>query len=842
MTPFSHTFAKATFLVVVIAFAVLLSALAPRVSAAGSPANATAPAFAKAAAAGAIGSANAIKPRDASSSPVAATARQSKSSGLGKNSTCAYYGNYSAKPYFGKGLTVKLPAAIFGKRCSACYKVICANDAKRCRSDKATVTVRRHGLDDDGKSDLALPAGEARWVGGSSTGWGKLDGVGEARRGGGSSTGWGKLDGVGDKENLGPVRAEAGGSRSATACLVPVGDRRPTAIYRGVSMSTGRKELTAADFPLEVPPGHAGYKLTFDVKEYDLLRGERAELTERCFDFGLGVLLVVRPGDLLLPDEEEIGTFYRHLAPKTSYKLHEAEAAKVLREEAAGIGLLAVSAFSWSLGHLDDLHRNYDPLSVENQTKVSMKALRQGLVNYLERAALSKRAASSVAWEPASLWYAGEKSGGIRPKTGKKPRASGGSTTTRMASKAALERLKAAKRENKKLREEKLVAEKRLDDQMARTETLFSVVNMAVDKLSSVAERVSTLEMTAGASVTGAVKSVKQVVQNAMDGRDAIIAHMNERWLPTVDALNVAATGLKGRRREDDEMLLRGVADLLGEKLKTVVSAEVKAVMESAAPRIAAAVVRSLQHPPASTSTDGMSAQVVQELRDDVVKAVTPATQQGFGAAGLSHLANALASVMHGGRSTAEERGPPPRHSGKRVADDKTLSDEQAGGGKRIRGPTAKRGVGVETPAAMYVRIPGVDDLLKVGGPEVLPSDAGRQVANVPQGPALVVGKHGGQPVAGQQPQPATNPASAHDARPSGVTEQLADELLGGASVVGKQGGQPVGDQHPQPEASPATAQGARPSGATAQVADELLGGASVVGKQGGQPVGDKHP
>ncbi|CAI5487362.1 unnamed protein product [Closterium sp. Naga37s-1] len=145
MTYFGYTSARATFLVVVIASAMLLSVPA-RVSAAGAPANATAPAnttaSAKAVAAGAIGSANATTPGDANSSPITATARQSKSAGLGKNSTCAYYGNYSANPYFGKGLTVKLPPATFGKRCGACYKVICANDTKRCRSGKATVTVR----------------------------------------------------------------------------------------------------------------------------------------------------------------------------------------------------------------------------------------------------------------------------------------------------------------------------------------------------------------------------------------------------------------------------------------------------------------------------------------------------------------------------------------------------------------------------------------------------------------------------------------------------------------------------------------------------------------------------
>ncbi|CAI7732463.1 unnamed protein product [Closterium sp. NIES-53] len=63
-------------------------------------------------------------------------------SGLGKDPTCAYYANYTANPYFGKGLTVKLPPTIFGKRCGVCYKVICADDTKHCRNGKATVTVR----------------------------------------------------------------------------------------------------------------------------------------------------------------------------------------------------------------------------------------------------------------------------------------------------------------------------------------------------------------------------------------------------------------------------------------------------------------------------------------------------------------------------------------------------------------------------------------------------------------------------------------------------------------------------------------------------------------------------
>ncbi|CAI5530852.1 unnamed protein product [Closterium sp. Naga37s-1] len=124
----------------------MLHSAPARISAIGSPANVTAPAnataranattSAKAVAAGAIGSANATTPS------VAATTRQSKSSGLGKDPTCAYYANYTANPYFGKGLTVKLPPAIFGKRYDACYKVICAIDTKHCRSDKATVTVR----------------------------------------------------------------------------------------------------------------------------------------------------------------------------------------------------------------------------------------------------------------------------------------------------------------------------------------------------------------------------------------------------------------------------------------------------------------------------------------------------------------------------------------------------------------------------------------------------------------------------------------------------------------------------------------------------------------------------
>ncbi|CAI5962644.1 unnamed protein product [Closterium sp. NIES-65] len=287
------------------------------------------------------------------------------------------------------------------------------------------------------------------------------------------------------------------------------------------------------------------------------------------------VLLVVRPGDLLLPHEEEIETFYRYLDPKTSSKRHEEEAANILRffgecvkaelnregregtakppsaevlserleslaapirdmsfrrrcrlvawaivveasthpcrrrhvlgmlmqklpnilrQEVAGTGLLAVNALAWSLEHLDDVHRSYDPFIVENLKLVGLKALRLELVHHVEKAALNSREAAStvgrgvgtgisldeeeedeerdedavvVTGEEEAVQFAGEKvadkSGGSGPKSGKKARGSGGSTPTRIASKPAVERLKAAERENKKLREEKLVAEKRLE-------------------------------------------------------------------------------------------------------------------------------------------------------------------------------------------------------------------------------------------------------------------------------------------------------------------------------------------------------------------------------------------
>ncbi|CAI7864636.1 unnamed protein product [Closterium sp. NIES-54] len=124
------SFGQTTFLLVVLASAILLSSPA-RVSAA---ANATSPAN-KAASAKASSPANVT-------GAVVATARQSKGAGEGKNSTCAYYGNYNTNPYFNKGLTAKLPPAEFGKRCGACYRVVCTNDTKRCHTGKATVTVR----------------------------------------------------------------------------------------------------------------------------------------------------------------------------------------------------------------------------------------------------------------------------------------------------------------------------------------------------------------------------------------------------------------------------------------------------------------------------------------------------------------------------------------------------------------------------------------------------------------------------------------------------------------------------------------------------------------------------
>ncbi|CAI5994908.1 unnamed protein product [Closterium sp. NIES-65] len=213
-----------------------------------------------------------------------------------------------------------------------------------------------------------------------------------------------------------------------------------------------------------------------------------------------------------------------------------------------------------------------------------------------------------------------------------------------MASKAAIERLKAAEREIKKLREEKLVAEKRLEFQTARNHTIYGVVTSAVNKLTTVAEGVTHHEQTSGRSIQMAVDAMRAVVQEVVSYRGSTLEFMNTQWLPTVQALHLTATAAQGRRREDDLLLFRGVADALGKKIKTVVSAEVKAAMEGEAQRIAAAV----------------TAKVVQELMDDLVKAVTSATQQGIGTAGFSLLPTALASVMHGGRATAEESGPAP--------------------------------------------------------------------------------------------------------------------------------------------------------------------------------------
>ncbi|CAI5975198.1 unnamed protein product [Closterium sp. NIES-65] len=132
------------------------------------PANATASAKAAAAPANATKSGNATKV--ANSAHGVATARLSKGAGEGKNSTCAYYGNYNANPYFGKGLTAKIPDALFSKRCGACFKVICSNDTKRCRSGKATVTVRVVGATKTEGKQISLSAVSwAKIVQGSET-------------------------------------------------------------------------------------------------------------------------------------------------------------------------------------------------------------------------------------------------------------------------------------------------------------------------------------------------------------------------------------------------------------------------------------------------------------------------------------------------------------------------------------------------------------------------------------------------------------------------------------------------------------------------------------------------
>ncbi|CAI6008801.1 unnamed protein product [Closterium sp. NIES-65] len=797
-------------------------------------------------------------------------------------------------------------------------------------------------------------------------------------------------------------------SASLSALRAPPQTFRDT--DRGVSMATSRIALLATEFPLHVPVGIGGYGVMVEMKDYEVLRDEKAEFTEPCFDLGLAyeldrlgkgdrmilirgaslraartaskadylifgsafgfealaiplctgggplpgrhcsVLLVVRPGDLLLPDEEEIGTLYRHLDPKTSSKRHEEEAANVLRffgecvkaelnrggrqwtaappsakvlserleslaapirdvsfqrpcrlvawaivvqasthpfrrrrvlrmlmqklpdilkEEVAGTGLLVVNAFAWSLEHLDDVHRSYDPLIVENPKMVGLKALRLELVHHAEKAATNKGEAAStvgrgvgtgialggeekheredvegggehdggseeeedvereeddvaVTGEEEAVQFAGEKvadkSGGSGPKLGKKARGSSGSTPTRMASKAAIERLKAAEREIKKLREEKLVAEKRLEFQTARNDTMYGVVTSAVNKLTTVAEGVTHLEQTSGRSIQTTVDAMRAVVQEAVSYRGSTLEFMNTQWLPTVQAIHLTATAAQGRRREDDLLLLRGVADALGEKIKTVVSAEVKAAMEGEAQRIAAAV----------------TAKVVQELRDDLVKAVTSATQQGIGTAGFSLLPTALASVMHGGRATAEESGPAPRQLGKRVADEKSLTGDQTSGSKRSRGPAVKRGVGVDPPAPPYVltQKPSFDEYLKwledqgQKTPVIPPThsnqavDQGAEAANVAAATAGPSGSTVEAAVwrAAEEAGGVDEEILASIVMPDPEIEVMREKLQAAAPTVGAQQGAPAASTAPAEDHSAAGAKS--PPATTGEVGD----------------------
>ncbi|CAI5933300.1 unnamed protein product [Closterium sp. NIES-65] len=170
-----------------------------------------------------------------------------------------------------------------------------------------------------------------------------------------------------------------------------------------------------------------------------------------------------------------------------------------------------------------------------------------------------------VTGKVGAVQFAGEKvadkSGGSGHKSGKKARGSSGSTPTRIALKAAADRMKAAERENKKLTEEKLVAEKRLEYQTARIDALFGVVTAAVNKLSTVAESVTSHEQTSGRSLQTAVDAMRAVVQEAVSYRGSTLEFMNSQWLPTVRALHLTATAAQCRRHEDDVLLLRGAVD-----------------------------------------------------------------------------------------------------------------------------------------------------------------------------------------------------------------------------------------------------------------------------------------
>ncbi|CAI5488239.1 unnamed protein product [Closterium sp. Naga37s-1] len=488
---------------------------------------------------------------------------------------------------------------------------------------------------------------------------------------------------------------------------------------------TDKSAPTSADFPLRHRMGR-GLSFTFEWDDFAVLRGHKKEFTKRCLGFGISVIAILYPGDLLKADGEDSRTSIRHIDPHTGKLKHRDEAIRVLKLFRTAV-----------LAELGRPGRKWDgaPPSkavVEDRLADCDHPIRD------EEAACEGGKVLADAGEGANITgvqETGEAYGRQGPE---------------------LDDVEELRRENWLFRAENARLATLLNAEQARLDRFFVGFSGLVDHVKGLAEQVDGTEKYAAEQLRNATAAMSETITGNITGS------FDEAWKATKTFAEQASAWLEdfdnpeGRVAYARARAIDAMADhVTGEvgEAKRGLELYITTQLSAAQVNIATAVTSRLAvqpPPPPHPTPPALPEELLKSFKADILKAVTEATQQSFVASGMKMMTEMIGTLApgrrgsspsandadHAQRKTADKQGPKRTGDG----DDKESAKRSKGSdGSRGSKPAAQSVVDqLKTKAGWKVIRTSNSKGGGSGGAEGGPTDGVAANVAAPPGPPLV--------------------------------------------------------------------------------------------------------
>ncbi|CAI5458392.1 unnamed protein product [Closterium sp. Yama58-4] len=489
------------------------------------------------------------------------------------------------------------------------------------------------------------------------------------------------------------------------------------------------------------------------------------------------VVIILRPGDLLMAADVESRTSFRHLDPKTPSRLHPSEAVAMLRE-------------------CENLLKSRAPATAENPGSQGLKALKSVLVEYVQICIAERRAApanhpSGPSTSPlddegiatkkaAHLVQAAQASHAAttRPadfgRTGTSGHSGGGDETDLVGGE---ERRAGSDEEEEEESGSESGAEsdskEKEEERPAEKAAHGDEVDTDAGGVADAQDRCGHVEAGAGRVLMSTGGAVANVASACIEGGDKYRMKVQAHGHPasTASYKSASADALAHlKRQEEENKKLRDEnaglrSEVVAERGRTegllATAAECLEAVKSLTERVAAAeqtagthvskatatrtgvftkvlddrvalaqlasasinIVGGITHriapPPLPGPSPALPEEAIKAMRDDIVKAVTAVTQQALGTVGFTLLPNMLATMRRGRRGSSPSAGDletaQRQRPEKRAGSGSAGDGDDAGHSKRSKGAGGNRAVGGDVPYRSRSGSPVLDMLKKKG-------------------------------------------------------------------------------------------------------------------------------